>query len=54
MQKLQKLAKSTGKKAGEKVAAVALASGVQSVNSACVVLFHQPKVPKGMDQFKKR
>jgi|GEM_PF-344445 len=54
MRKLQGIAKNVGKKAGEKVAGLALSSGVRSVNQACVLLFHQPKVPKEMDQFKKR
>ncbi|MGI6772988.1 MAG: cyclic lactone autoinducer peptide [Clostridiales bacterium] len=38
---------------GALIAAVALAVGTASVNSACVLFLHQPKVPEGMDRFKK-
>ena len=54
MRKLQGMAKVVGRKAGEKVANLALSTGERSVNSACVSWFHQPRAPKEMDRFKKR
>ena len=35
------------------LAAFALTIGVSSVNSACYLAFHQPKVPEAMNAFKK-
>ena len=49
MKKLSKI----GIKFGGLVASCALLVGVASVNAACPVWFHQPKVPKGMSKFKR-
>ena len=35
------------------VAAIALAVGVASTNAFCFLVFHQPKVPQGMNKYKK-
>ncbi|MDR0914803.1 MAG: cyclic lactone autoinducer peptide [Oscillospiraceae bacterium] len=35
------------------VASFALAAGVTTLSSACIFIFHQPKVPTGMEKFKK-
>lgn len=35
------------------LAAFALTIGVASVNSACFIIYHQPKVPESMNAFKK-
>lgn len=35
------------------LAAFALTIGVASVNSACYLIFHQPKVPEAMNAYKK-
>lgn len=35
------------------LAAFALTIGVASVNSACYLVYHQPKVPEAMDAYKK-
>ncbi|MDR1754820.1 MAG: cyclic lactone autoinducer peptide [Eubacterium sp.] len=40
-------------KAGWVTASLALFAGVLSMNSACMMFFHQPKVPQDMDKFKK-
>jgi len=32
---------------------IAMATAALSVNSACVIWYHQPKVPEGMEKFKK-
>lgn len=34
-------------------AAFALTIGVASVNSACYIIFHQPRVPEAMNAYKK-
>jgi cyclic lactone autoinducer peptide len=33
---------------------LALTIGVVSAGAHCAIVFHQPKVPQGMDKFKKR
>ena len=38
---------------GAAVAGLALLVGVASVNSACIMWYHQPKVPQGMARFGK-
>jgi cyclic lactone autoinducer peptide len=38
---------------GAAISAIALAVGVSTVNSACFIFYHQPKVPAAMDRFKK-
>lgn len=35
------------------LAAFALTLGVASVNSACYLIYHQPKVPEAMNAYKK-
>ena len=35
------------------LAALALFVGVSSMNSACYMMYHQPKVPKAMDAYRK-
>jgi cyclic lactone autoinducer peptide len=35
------------------VASLALALGVASTQAACIMVFHQPKVPQGMGRFVK-
>lgn len=35
------------------LSALALIVGTASVNSACYVFYHQPKVPTAMNRFKK-
>lgn len=37
----------------EIIAAIALLMGIVSVNSTCYCWYHQPKVPQGMQRFKK-
>ena len=39
---------------GGGIAALALAVGVAAADSACIIWFHQPKVPQGLDKFKKQ
>ena len=46
-----KLIKMIGTRSGEALAAVALKAGVSSTKAICFLVFHQPKVPKGMDKF---
>ncbi|MEI6579833.1 MAG: cyclic lactone autoinducer peptide [Eubacteriales bacterium] len=38
---------------GSLVASLALFVGVSSAQAACCWWFHQPKVPQGMEKFKK-
>lgn len=38
---------------GSALATFVLSIGISSANSACVLFLHQPKVPEGMNQFKK-
>lgn len=35
------------------VPAMALLIGVMSANSACVIFYHQPEVPSGMDAYRR-
>jgi len=39
--------------AGIALSFVTIAVGALSVNSACIIWFHQPEVPQGMDKFKR-
>jgi cyclic lactone autoinducer peptide len=32
---------------------LAILVGIASVNSACMLWYHQPKVPQGMEKFKR-
>jgi cyclic lactone autoinducer peptide len=41
-------------KMGGVVASLALILGVSSSQMACALWFHQPKVPEGMEKFKKK
>ena len=38
---------------GSILASLALFVGISSVNSACFLYIHQPKVPESMNKFKK-
>lgn len=40
-------------KYGTALSALALFVAVSSVNSACYIFYHQPKVPAAMNRFKK-
>lgn len=40
-------------KLSSSVAALALAIGISTVNSACVFWFNQPKMPESMNKFSK-
>lgn len=40
-------------KYGTALSALALVVGAMSVNSACYVFYHQPKVPESMNAYKK-
>ncbi len=40
-------------KYGVALSALALIVGTASVNSACILYYHQPKVPAAMNQYKK-
>jgi cyclic lactone autoinducer peptide len=42
-----------GMKLGGLVASMALVMGVASSQATCVAWFHQPKVPQGMEKFKR-
>jgi cyclic lactone autoinducer peptide len=42
-----------GEKALKFLAKAALKVGVKSTSSACVLFYHQPKVPQGMSKFQK-
>lgn len=33
--------------------ALALITGIVTANSACVSLFHQPKIPQGLNKYRK-
>jgi cyclic lactone autoinducer peptide len=46
-----KLIKAIGTRSGEALAAVALKAGISSTKAICFLVFHQPKVPQGMDKF---
>lgn len=35
------------------LSALALVVGISSLNSACYISYHQPKVPKAMDMYRK-
>lgn len=35
------------------VPAIALLIGVMSANSACLIYYHQPEVPSGMDAYRR-
>ena len=41
-------------KIGELISSAALDLGVASIETVCVIMFHQPKVPPGMEKFKKK
>ena len=41
-------------KVGGMLASLALTLGVATEPSACMTWFHQPKVPQGLEKFKKR
>jgi cyclic lactone autoinducer peptide len=41
-------------KIGELISAAALDLGVASIDTVCVIMFHQPKAPQGMEKFKKK
>lgn len=45
--------KSTVLKVGAPLCAFALSVGVTSIGTTCFGWFHQPKVPTGMNKFKK-
>ena len=34
-------------------AALAMVIGISTMNSACFIMYHQPKVPAAMDSYKK-
>ena len=40
-------------KCGTSLSALALIIGAASMNSACLVFYHQPKVPAVMNRFKR-
>lgn len=40
-------------KLGGLFASLALVLGVTSSQAVCIALFHQPKVPQGMEKFKR-
>ncbi len=40
-------------KYGTSLSALALIIGAASMDSACLVFYHQPKVPEAMNRFKK-
>lgn len=48
MQKIKKLIL----KAGSSFAVLALAIGIMTSNSACLMVFHQPEEPEAMNKFK--
>ena len=35
------------------ISSLAIVAGVTSVDALCVAWFHQPKVPQGMEKFKR-
>jgi len=37
---------------GNAIASIALMMGVSTVQTACFVFYHQPKVPQGMEKFR--
>ena len=39
-------------KFGSSIAAFALSVGIATANSACEIIWHQPKEPSAMDKFK--
>ena len=39
-------------KCGSTFAAIALIVGISTSNSACTIIWHQPKEPEAMDKFK--
>lgn len=41
-------------KMGGTLASLALILGVSSLDSACVIWYHQPKIPQSMDKYRKR
>jgi len=51
---MSKVKNSIARIGGVVLSFAALAVGALSVNSACIIWFHQPEVPKGMDKFKRR
>jgi len=40
-------------KVGAMVCSLALLLGVSSAGAACAIAYHQPKVPAGMEKFRK-
>jgi len=49
-----KKSKSVKLKISKRIVSSALAVGIASSQSACVAMFHQPKVPHGMKKFLKK
>ena len=41
------------RKGGVALSFMAILVGIASVNSACMLWYHQPKVPQGMEKFKR-
>ena len=50
---LMKKLKSFALKYGNTLSALALFIGAASVNQACLIFYHQPKVPVAMERFKR-
>jgi len=53
VKKLRTYITKVGFNIGGLLAAFALAIGVASTQAICIIIFHQPKVPQGMERFKK-
>ena len=53
MKMLKKVSGFFGTKTGMMLTSLALMIGVSSVNDACILWWHQPQVPQGMEKFKK-
>ena len=53
MRKVNRI-KATVLKMGAMVSSLALMLGVSSAGATCVVWLHQPKMPDGMEKFKKQ
>jgi len=50
---MSRLMKVIGRWGGMVVTSLALLIGMASVNVACVLWYHQPKIPNGMENFKR-
>lgn len=50
---MMKKFKSFALKYGSVLSALALFIGAASVNQACLIFYHQPKVPAAMERFKR-